>query len=208
MNFLGHLYLAGKDKQIRLGNFIADHIKGIPIERYPPRVAEGIMMHRAIDYFTDSHEAMAECRGYFREGYGKYAGVVLDVALDNLIIRNWSTYSPLPLRPFIYRFYLQMAMQWRWLPPFWRRMLPQLVRDNRIYRYRTVDGICESLDIMARTTSLPDHSPTARRALTEDYQKILPLFHIFMQDIIREMEQEYGISPIGWERVQQEHELA
>ena len=49
MNFLGHLYLAGDDRNLRFGNFIADHIKGIAIESYPPEIARGIMMHRAID---------------------------------------------------------------------------------------------------------------------------------------------------------------
>lgn len=198
MNFLGHLYLAGAEKDIRLGNFIADHIKGIPLTAYPSRVAEGIVMHRAIDYFTDSHPAMGEARQYFREGYNKYAGVVLDVVLDYFLSQTWSEYSPTRLRSFIYRFYLQMVCRYRMLPPFWKRMLPTLIRDNRIYRYRTVEGICESLDIMARTTSLPDHSATVGRVLTGQYEDILPLFHRFMHDIIGEMEREFGIVPIGW----------
>ncbi len=198
MNFLGHLYLAGEEKPIRLGNFIADHIKGIPLESYPPRVVDGIIMHRAIDYFTDSHPAMAEARGYFRPGYNKYAGVVLDVVLDYFLCQTWTEYSPSALRGFIYRFYLQLVSQYPLLPPFWKRLLPRLIRDNRIYRYRRIEGICESLDIMAKTTSLPDSSATVRGVLTEHYADLLPLFHQFMRDIIGEMGREFGVTPIGW----------
>lgn len=198
MNFLGHLYLAGRDPEIRFGNFIADHIKGIPIESYPEVIARGIMMHRAIDYFTDSHPAMAECRSYFRPAYQKYAGVVLDVVLDYFLCREWELLSPHRLRPFIYHFYWQLLLQWRWLPPFWKQKLPKLIRDNRIYRYRRVEGICESLDIMADTTSLPRGSAFVAEVLRDHYAELRPYVLTFLRDIVREMENSFRITPLGW----------
>ena len=194
MNFLGHLYLAGRDPSLRFGNFIADHIKGIPLDSYPPAIQRGIMMHRAIDYFTDSHPAMTECRAYFRPAYQKYAGVVLDVVLDYFLCREWHTLSPYQLRPFIYHFYLQMLLRWKWLPPFWRQKLPTLIRDNRLYRYRHVAGICESLDIMAQTTSLPYGSDLVREVLTEHYGELLPYVQTFLHDITEEMTQTWGVT--------------
>lgn len=198
MNFLGHLYLAGDDPQIRIGNFIADHIKGIPLTHFPAQVTRGIMMHRAIDYHTDTHPALVECRSMLRPGYRKYAGVVLDVLLDYFIAQNWESYSPLPLKPFIYRFYLQLIRYWRILPPYWKRLLPTFIKDNRIYRYRHLDGICESLDIMARTTSLPDASDFARRTVEENYEEMNERIMEFMPDIISAMHQQFDITPIGW----------
>jgi len=32
MNFLAHTYLSGKNNEIMIGNFIADHVKGNGIE--------------------------------------------------------------------------------------------------------------------------------------------------------------------------------
>lgn len=196
MNFLGHLYLAGTDPNIRLGNFIADHIKGIPLSHFSPRIREGIMMHRAIDYFTDSHPAMAECRRLLRPGYAKYAGVALDVVLDFYLADNWHLFSNTPLRPFLAKFYLQLLVRWRWLPPFWKRMLPGFIQDNRIYRYRKIDGICESLDIMSRTTSLPDASLFARGVMEEHYNFFLNKLLIFIPAIAAEMDRQFGILPI------------
>lgn len=198
MNYLGHLYLAGRSKEIRLGNFIADHIKGIPLSSYPETVIRGIKMHRAIDYFTDSSDTLAECRDLLRPAYRKYAGVVLDVVLDHFIASNWKYFSPHSFQPFIYRFYLEMLSQWHWLPPYWKKLLPTFIRTNRIHRYRRIDGICESLDIMARNTSLPDASQFARSILEDHYDDMLPSVKQFIGEIVKEMRAAYGIEPIGW----------
>ena len=51
MNFLAHLYLAGEEKELIIGNFIADSVKGNKFNEYPKRIADGIVMHRSIDFF-------------------------------------------------------------------------------------------------------------------------------------------------------------
>ncbi|HPX06218.1 MAG TPA: ACP phosphodiesterase, partial [Tenuifilaceae bacterium] len=108
MNFLAHLYLSGDNVHVRLGNFIGDHVKGKAFTHYPPDVQKGILMHRAIDSFTDNHLATAESKRLLRSGYGKYAGVVVDVFYDHLLASNWSNFSPFPLRGFTRGFYYQM----------------------------------------------------------------------------------------------------
>lgn len=201
MNYLGHLYLAGGERAIRLGNFIADHIKGIPLSDFPPRVADGIMMHRSIDYFTDSHAGLAECREMFRPGYHKYAGVVLDVVLDYFIIQEWDKLSPYPLRPFLMHFYAQMIWMWRHQPPFWRKKarLLQFILQNRLWRYRSVKGICESLDMMARYTSLPNESGFAREVIMSRNEEITPIVMVFLHDIVEHLKAKYNITPLGWD---------
>ncbi len=55
MNFLGHLYLAGNEPLVIVGNFMADAVKGRDLSRFPAAVEQGIRRHRAIDAFTDEH---------------------------------------------------------------------------------------------------------------------------------------------------------
>ena len=199
MNFLGHLYLAGDDPQVRLGNFIADHIKGIPLTSYPPDVARGIVMHRAIDSFTDSHPGLSLCRRMLRPGYQKYASVVLDVLMDLFISNSWAALSPYPYKPFVYQFYLQLVRQWSLLPPYWQDHLPGLVEDDRLGRYQTIEGICESLDIMATTTTLPDASPFVKDLIAEHYHEINRIVLDFLHDITSAMIRQFEIAPCGWE---------
>ena len=55
MNFLGHLALSGNDNDVLFGNFIADAIKGKSYLDWPKKVQKGILLHRFIDDFTDTH---------------------------------------------------------------------------------------------------------------------------------------------------------
>ena len=55
MNFLAHIYLSQSIDAFMIGNFMADSIKGNQFLQYPSPVKEGILMHRFIDSYTDSH---------------------------------------------------------------------------------------------------------------------------------------------------------
>ena len=56
MNFLAHFFLAEGCSETMAGNFLGDFIKG-PLDRtiYPPKIAQGIRTHRAVDGYADRH---------------------------------------------------------------------------------------------------------------------------------------------------------
>ena len=60
MNFLAHIYLSGENEGIIIGNFIADGIKGKKYEIYPHAIQKGILLHRAIDSYTDGHPTVRQ----------------------------------------------------------------------------------------------------------------------------------------------------
>ena len=90
MNFLAHIYLSGSDPDILLGNFMADQIKGRDLSSYGHNVRNGIILHRMIDHFTDTHVVSGEARAILRPSMGKYAGVVLDVFYDHFLATKWN----------------------------------------------------------------------------------------------------------------------
>ena len=55
MNFLAHIYLSGENENIKIGNFIADAIKGNKYKEYSTEIQQGVLLHRYIDSFTDTH---------------------------------------------------------------------------------------------------------------------------------------------------------
>lgn len=55
MNYLAHALLSNNNKGLLIGNFIADHIRGNDFKNFPEEVIKGILLHRRIDTFTDSH---------------------------------------------------------------------------------------------------------------------------------------------------------
>ena len=93
MNFLAHLYLSGDDKEIMLGNLIADSVKGNAILDFNEGVQEGIRLHRRIDHFTDEHPIVQRSKERLRPKYHKFAGVVTDMFYDHFLARDWDHYS-------------------------------------------------------------------------------------------------------------------
>jgi acyl carrier protein phosphodiesterase len=198
MNFLAHLYLSGDNVDTRMGNFIGDHVKGRYLDRYADGVQKGIFIHRAIDFYTDTHPATFEVRQLFREGYRKYAGVVVDVFFDHFLARYWATFSPFPLKGFTRKFYYQMVLRYRELPRSVRILLPFLIQSNRLYSYHKVEGVEQALQIMSRVTSLPNRTEFAIETLNYHYSYIRDQFLLFFPDLIEFVKEEYNIIPSGW----------
>lgn len=194
MNFLAHLYLSGSDIDIRLGNFIGDYVKGKSLERFPIGVQKGITLHRAIDSFTDKHLATRSCIELLRPGYGKYAGVVVDVLFDHILANEWVKYSDSDLKWFTRRFYFQMVMRYPYLPDKVRHFLPFMIRSNRLYSYRTQEGVKRAIDIMSSVTSLPDNSDYAIEILAGSYPQLSFHFNTLFPEMIEFVRTEFNVS--------------
>ena len=105
MNFLAHIYLSFDDKEITLGNFFADHIRGNKFKHLPDRIQKGILLHREIDTFTDSHPTVRQSSKRLHKNYSHYSRVIVDIYYDHFLAKNWSDYSDTPLEDYVEDFY-------------------------------------------------------------------------------------------------------
>jgi len=64
MNYLAHAYLSFNVPSILVGNMISDFVKGSSKLGYPVSIQKGIMLHRDIDAFTDTHPATAKAKDF------------------------------------------------------------------------------------------------------------------------------------------------
>lgn len=88
MNFLAHIYLSGDNDLIKIGNFMADGIRGKQFENYHPEIQKGIILHRFIDTFTDAHPVFRQSTKKLHENYHHYAGVIVDVFLRSFFSKK------------------------------------------------------------------------------------------------------------------------
>lgn len=193
MNFLAHLYLSGPNVEIRLGNFIGDYVKGKSFENYPEGVQKGIILHRNIDNFTDRHSSTRSCIELLRPGYGKYAGVVVDVLFDHILANEWSTYSDYELKAFTRSFYFQMVRKYNLLPERVKKFLPFMIQSNRLYSYKTYEGLNRALEIMSSVTSLPANSSFAIDTLKSNSDFFTMQFNLLFPELISFISAEFGI---------------
>ncbi|HWX65986.1 MAG TPA: ACP phosphodiesterase [Rhodanobacter sp.] len=98
MNHLAHTLLAGDDEWLQLGGMLGDFVHGQPDAlSLPPRVIDGIRLHRAIDVHTDAHPEVLAAKALLPSPYRRYAGILLDMWFDHCLARDFSRWSAQPL---------------------------------------------------------------------------------------------------------------
>lgn len=115
MNYLAHIYLSGKDKQVQIGNFVGDAVKGNAYRNYPPGIQKGILLHRQIDAFSDAHPLVREMVALGRAYFGRYSAVVTDILLDHILARDFKIYAHQVFERFCLGFLLESDIE---LPEF------------------------------------------------------------------------------------------
>ncbi len=193
MNFLAHLYLSGEEDDVVVGNFIGDYVKGKNYLKYPGKIQNGILLHRHIDSFTDSHELVKEIISYFREGYGRYSGIVVDVVFDHILAINWHLYSDYKLRDFTRKINGILLSRFTVLPGKVQRFLPIMIHSKRLESYATISGIKRALEIMKQYTSLPSGPDYAIYALQKHNELISQNFKLFIGELITYVESDFNI---------------
>lgn len=203
MNFLAHIYLSGESEEIKLGNFIGDFVKGRQFLMYPENVSKGILLHRQIDSFTDTHPIVRECIIKLRPGFGKYSGIVVDLFLDHLLAVNWHHYSFEKLSIFTKRFHAVLLSNFFQLPSQVKMFLPFLIQNKRLQSYSSFEGIEKTLSIMVQHTSLPSETKYAMNILESEYLFFNNAFNQFFPEIIHfiEMNGEYKIERPDFEGI-------
>lgn len=185
MNFLAHIYLSNNDVEITIGNFIADAIKGKQYLEYPPRIAKGIVLHRAIDTFTDAHPTFRKSTSKLHKTHSHYSGVIVDVLYDHFLAKNWADYHALPLAQFVQNFYAMIQENFGILPIRIQRMIPYMIADNWLLSYATVEGVNKILGQMNMRTRGIGKMDKAVITLEAHYSEFEAEFTSFFEEMIQ-----------------------
>lgn len=116
MNHLAHALLAGSDANVLLGSLLGDFWRGAPDPGWPGGVREGVILHRRIDVFTDSHPDVEAARALFPAPWRRYAGILIDIYFDHLLAGEWPRHSSEPLATFSARTADLLDSHAAWLP--------------------------------------------------------------------------------------------
>ncbi len=186
MNFLAHIYLSGDNDLIKIGNFMADGIRGKHFESYPLEIQKGIILHRSIDTFTDAHPIFRQSTKKLHEKYHHYAGVIVDVFYDHYLAKNknWNRYSDEKLEEFVARFYQSLHDNYSILTERTIGMMPYMIEHNWLVSYQTIEGINRILTQMDQRTKNESKMRFATNELSEFYSEFEEEFTNFFQELI------------------------
>ncbi|TPN82437.1 acyl carrier protein phosphodiesterase [Aquimarina algicola] len=183
MNYLAHIYLSGEDPNLTIGNFIADSVKGKKFMEYPERVAQGIVLHRKIDSFTDTHKIVRKSTSRLFPKYGHYSSVIIDIFYDHFLASNWVSYSETPLQTYSLDFYTLLESNYNMLPERIQNFLPYMIKDNWLLSYASLEGIGKVLSGMNRRTNNKSKMNLAVIELEQFYTDFEKEFTLFFEDL-------------------------
>jgi acyl carrier protein phosphodiesterase len=184
VNFLAHIYLSFDDPQITLGNFMADSVRGREYRKYPQQIQKGVLLHRAIDTFTDSHPITRKSSKRLHSRYRHYSMVIVDIYYDHFLARNWNSYSDVPLEEFTDSFYKLLEENLHLMPETVQHMAPYMITDNWLLSYRELGGIHKVLKGLNRRTGLKSGMDQAVEELEGYYSEFEAEFTAFFDELI------------------------
>ena len=184
MNFLAHIYLSGNNDFIKIGNFMADGIRGTDYLNFPDDIKKGILLHRQIDTFTDSHLVYRKSKHRLHEKYGHYSGVIMDILYDHFLAKNWKNYSDEKLEDFAGNFYKSLFNNEEILTEKTKNMLPYMYDRNWLVSYATIAGIEMILFQMDYRTKHRANMQEAVVELKQFYAEFETEFTLFFNELI------------------------
>ena len=198
MNFISHLFLSGNDQGLIVGNFIADSVKGKRYIDYNPEVQVGILLHRRIDTFTDTHEIVKKSKRIFQPNFNHFSGIIVDIIYDHFLVSQWQKFSSEELITFSERVINILESNKSTFPLHPLQFLTYIKRYNRIEGYGRIETLKSVLNGMARrssykirleeaVTELKDHYDE----LKTDFNNFFPLLHQYSQEETQNLNTQY-----------------
>ena len=167
-----------------MGNMISDYVKGKKQYDYPAAIQNGIKMHRAIDDFTDTHEATLEIKKLFKPAYRLYAGAFTDVVYDYFLANDTNQFSSSnELKIFTQKTYQLLKTQSIYFPEKFAGMFPYMQEQDWLYNYRFDEGMQKSFGGLLRRAEYITEITTAYEIFLGNKDFINHWYNLFMPDV-------------------------
>lgn len=184
MNYLGHLFLSNNDTELMLSNLFGDFVKGKDLSQFRKKTQEGIILHRAIDNYVDTHPAVLELLQVLYPKLPKVSGIAVDLFFDHLLAKNWNKFHPENLNTFLNTFYNSLNTENKEFTSEFKQMIHHMVKINWISYYRRLDGLEKALNGVSSRISFTNELKNGLPVFLENQVLIESTFVIYMKDAI------------------------
>ncbi len=151
MNYLAHAFLSRSSPELLIGGLLGDFVKGRErLQQYRPTVRAGILLHRAIDRYTDAHAIVRASCTLISPARRRFAAILVDVFYDHFLARHWTRYAELPLEDFTQQVYATLLPDIASYPERLQRLLPRMAADDWLASYAEIEAVDAALHGIAR----------------------------------------------------------
>jgi len=189
MNYLGHLALAEDNDLSRIGHYLGDFVKGDKTaisKQYPEEIVQGIIAHRKIDVFTDSHPAVRRAVELLKADSGRFTSIIVDVIFDYYLIKHWNEFFTEDFDYFVRKCYnsLEMIVSNELYPERCRNFTRRLIDNDAFHVYSDIDGIHQVLCGIDRRIKCESTLPHAQKHIKLNYPQLEQEFLSFFPDVM------------------------
>jgi acyl carrier protein phosphodiesterase len=183
MNWLAHLFLSEPTPAFRIGNLLPDILPWPELKSLGEEFQRGILRHREIDAFTDSHPIVRRSILLLGPTYRRFGGILTDIFYDHFLACDWRRYSDMSLDDFSAAIYLSFDSLDSDLPPTARLRLQQIKAADLLCSYRDLHGIRRALDGIGRRLRRPAPLGDSIAELERHYDHLHADFTEFFADL-------------------------
>ncbi len=193
MNYLAHFHLSHGNNDLLVGALLGDFIKGPLTGKHSEGLEQGIMLHRKIDAFTDSHPSLRLVQQRFKPHYRRFAGIMTDVVFDHFLNRHWQQFHPQPLGDFSQNIYHLLANSQ--LPATARRLADNLSRYDVFVNYQHWQTVEAALAKIGQRIQRDNPLATAAAELQQhsgELEQVFLSFYPQLQQHVNEIRQGFN----------------
>lgn len=155
MNYLAHVTLCEPTAEARLGALLGDFGRGLEVERLSATMRFALEEHRAIDSWFDSHELVRAQRLRFPKHLQRFAGILLDVFSDHVLVNHWDALVDVPLAEVTSSLYRSFDSYRDVLPPRLERVAPSMAEHDWLASYGDPKNVALALRGIERRMRRP-----------------------------------------------------
>ena len=189
MNYLAHAYLSFSPGQI-VGNLLVDFARHKDRRSYPREVEKGIVLHHAIDSYTDTHLEIRKAKLLFSPLVGRYSGAMVDVVLDYFLANDPARGNQATWKAFTKKVYQTLEAHKEFLPPALLTALPSMRQGDWLYNYRYKENIEKALGHLVHRAKYLTHDTDVSKVFLENestlqahYTAFFPQLEAFVKNL-------------------------
>ncbi len=183
MNYLAHALLSPQDPIEMMGNLWGDLLKPKDYLDLSPKILTGISRHKAIDQYTDQHQAVDRIVHLLRPSQGKYTPVVADVLMDFILSKYWHEYNDEPIEKYCQRIYTTVNDHLVQIPNRLHPRINRMLGHQWLESCKNKDRMKQTLLMLSKRASFENNIPNAMQPYEQFEEEMDSLFAVFFEDI-------------------------
>ncbi len=183
MNIVGHWWLTRPLRAgILAGNLMGDFVKGKAYLKYDFDIQQGILLHRAIDSFTDTNAHTRELRRLISRTAERFGFLVVDVLYDHFLCLNWQRLYDEPFEQFVQKCYAMLDEKADIFPESLKTFYAKMKHQNWLFEYRDPDRFATILRRMGHRMGFMAQADKFTEQLPDLLPQIEPVALAFLNE--------------------------